>query len=164
MPPTTPYSADLGGREPFASIREATARIRTITSAWAEPQFAKSYAAGKWNARELLTHLAQTELALGNRARMALTVPNYAAQPFDQDKWVAREPRLSGRDATESFLALARMNLTLFEGLSPEDLAITCRHPEYGDISVDWILHTIAGHQRHHLAQLETIARTVGTA
>jgi hypothetical protein len=28
-------------------------------------------------------------------------------------------------------------------------------HPEYGTITVDWIVHLLAGHQIHHLQQLE---------
>ena len=27
-------------------------------------------------------------------------------------------------------------------------------HPEYGSITVDWIIYTLAGHQIHHLNQL----------
>jgi hypothetical protein len=32
-------------------------------------------------------------------------------------------------------------------------------HPEYGALTVQWIVDTIAGHELHHLAQLEAIAR-----
>ena len=45
-----------------------------------------------------MTHLAQTELALGVRARMALATPTYTAQAFDQDAWIGRETRLSGAE------------------------------------------------------------------
>jgi hypothetical protein len=50
------------------------------------------------------------------------------------------------------------MNRAFFAGLSPADLATTLSHPEYGALTVDWILHQLAGHQIHHLAQLEQIA------
>ena len=105
----------------------------------------------------MLTHLAQTELALGTRARMALTVPGYVAQPFDQDAWVARESRLTGPAAAEAFLAVAGMNLMLFEGLSVADREMTPSHPEYGALTVDWIIYQLAGHQIHHKVQLEEV-------
>jgi hypothetical protein len=158
MTPTTPYTADLAGRDPAASIREVVNRVGALTHTWSADKYEQSYAPGKWTAREILIHLAQTELALGNRARMALTIPGYTAQPFNQDAWIPRDARLSGPDATAAFAALARMNVVMFEGVSAAERATAFAHPEYGQISVDWLLHQIAGHQRHHLAQLEQIA------
>lgn len=157
MPPTTPYSKYLGDRDPIESMRQMIDRVRDMSAAWAPADFERTYAPGKWTARQILTHLAQAELALGNRARMALTTKGYVAQAFDQDAWVARETDLSGIEAAESFTALARMNMRLFESLSPTDRAIALSHPEYGALTVDWIVHTIAGHQLNHLAQLEAI-------
>ncbi len=105
----------------------------------------------------MLTHLAQTEMALGTRARMALATPNYAAQSWDQNDWMMLESRTSGADALAAFLAMARMNLVFFEGLSAADRAIRLSHPEYGELTVDWIIHQMAGHQINHLQQLELI-------
>jgi len=121
MPPETPYSKDLGNREPLASMRETADRVRALTSRWSPDQFERSYAPGKWSARLILTHLAQAELAFGNRVRMALSVPNYGAQSFDQDAWIARESRMAGPDAVNAFTALSRMNVVLFETLSAAD-------------------------------------------
>ena len=96
MAPQTPYTDDLGDREPLGAMRDAAARIGTLVAGWTPAQFDRTYAPGKWNARQILTHLAQTELALGNRARMALATPNYQAQSFDQDRWMLREAVLGG--------------------------------------------------------------------
>jgi DinB superfamily len=158
MAPTTPYSDDLSGREPVAAMRDASARIRALAGAWSPAEFERSYAPGKWTARQILTHLAQSEIALGARARMALTTPDYVAQSFDQDKWIAREAAMSGAAALDAFLGIGAMNCRLFETLSPSDRETTLSHPEYGSLTVDWIVHQMAGHQIHHLEQLETIA------
>src|SRR4051794_24025359 len=96
MPPTTPYTADLDNREPVSAMRDSVARIRAIAGGWQPDQFGRSYAPGKWDARQILTHLAQSEIALGYRARMALTSPGYAAQPFDQDQWMSIEAGVAG--------------------------------------------------------------------
>ena len=71
----TPYTADLAGREPIAALREAAERIGALTGDWTPSQFERTYAPGKWSARQILIHLAQTEIALGCRARMALATP-----------------------------------------------------------------------------------------
>jgi len=157
MPPQTPYSADLGSREPIRAMRETVDRIHALTAGWPPDRFERSYAPGKWSARVILTHLAQSEIAFGNRIRMALSTPNYVAQPFDQDTWIARESRTSGADAAGALVALSRMNIALFESLSPNDRQTTLSHPEYGSLTVDWIIHQMAGHQIHHLVQLEEI-------
>ena len=155
--PITPYTSDLGDREPLAAIRDNLDRMAGLARGWSPDRFERSYAPGKWSARQILTHLAQTEMALGARARMALTTPQYVAQAFDQDSWIAREARMSGPEALEAFLALGRMNLVFFEGLSEVDRATPLSHPEYGSLTIDWILHQMAGHQINHLRQLEAI-------
>jgi uncharacterized damage-inducible protein DinB len=158
MSPQTPYTVDLGDRDAIAALRETPAKIRAIAAAWSADDFERSYAAGKWSARQILTHLAQSELALGTRARMALSTPDYSAQSFDQDQWMARESALDGRTALDAFVAIAAMNAALFASLSASDRAATLSHPEYGSLTVDWILHQMAGHQIHHFKQLEAIA------
>ena len=100
---------------------------------------------------------------------MALTHPGYTAQSFDQDAWMNLEAGgagrpggpggLSGRDALDAFLGTAAMNIALFASLSDSDRALSLSHPEYGSLTVDWIVHQMAGHQIHHLKQLEQIAR-----
>jgi hypothetical protein len=138
-------------------MRDTAAGIEAMTAGWTAADFERTYAPGKWSARQILTHLAQAELALGARARMALSTPNYVAQSFEQDAWMARETGLSGRDAANAYVTISRMNASLFEGLSEADRQTPLAHPEYGALTVDWIIHHLAGHQIHHLKQLEQI-------
>ena len=157
MPPETPYTQDLAGRDPLDAMRRVPEQIRAVVASWSPAHWERSYAPGKWTARQILTRVAQTERALGSRARMALATPNYAAQPFDQDEWMARESRLGGGDALLAFVAIGRMNLALFDSLSASDRAVAFSHPEYGALTIDWVIHQMAGHQIHHLQQLEQI-------
>jgi DinB superfamily len=155
---SNPYSDDLAGRDPLEALGDTPFRIRALTQSWTPAQFERRLAPGKWSARQILTHLAQTELALGTRARMALSTSPYAAQAFDQDRWMAREANVSGAEALEALVAIGAMNRALFQSLSAADRATPFSHPEYGDLTVDWLIHQMAGHQIHHLKQLEEIA------
>src|SRR5438045_8055869 len=148
--PMTPYTKDLGDRDPLDAIRDSIERIGALTQDWSPERFERSYAPGKWSARQVLTHLAQTEFALGARARMALTTPNYSAQSWDQESWIGLDSRVTGRDALDAFLSAARMNLAFFAGLSSAQRATSLAHPEYGALTVDWILHQMAGHHINH--------------
>jgi hypothetical protein len=155
--PITPYTKYLGDRDPLEAIRDSVGRVETLARDWTPDRFERSHAPGKWSARQVLTHLAQTELALGTRARMAVATPNYAAESWDQDAWIALDARMLGRQALDTFIAIARMNLSFFEGLPAAQRAIALSHPEYGALTVDWILHQLAGHQINHLLQLERV-------
>lgn len=164
MPPQTPYTPDLGDREPLTAMRDTVARVASLVSGWTPAQFERTYAPGKWTARQILIHLVQTELALGNRARMALATPNYAAQSFDQDRWMAMEsggPRgSSGSEAAAALVAMNAMNRALFGSLSAAERGAPFSHPEYGALTVDWLIHQMAGHVLHHLVQIEQIAKS----
>src|SRR5438552_11973042 len=103
MAPATPYSKYLGDREPIAALRETSSRIDALSSGWLPHDFERTYAAGKWNARQILIHLAHIEMAFGLRVRMALTTPSYTLQPFDQDRWMERESAMDGRTAAAAF-------------------------------------------------------------
>jgi|SRR5689334_21120498 hypothetical protein len=161
MHPVTPYTKYLGEREPIAALRETSARIDTLTAGWLPADFERTYEPGKWSARLILAHLAHIEIASGMRVRMALTTPGYVLQPFDQDRWMEHETAIDGRAAAAAFLALDRLNADLFATLSPADRATPLTHPEHGSITVDWIIHMLAGHQVSHLQSFEQIARQV---
>ena len=153
-----PYAADLGDRDPLRSLRETPAKIQAITLSWTDEQFERSYAPGKWSARRILIHLAQTELALGVRVRYALSQDDYAAQSFNQDEWLAVDDGLDGRTAVEVYAALRRMNLLMWERLSDEQRDRTFAHPEYGRLSVRWVAAQMAGHDLHHLEHFQKIS------
>jgi hypothetical protein len=156
--PTNPYHADLGGRDPIAAMRETPGRIEATVAKMTADQLGRSYAPGKWTAAQLLVHLAQAELALTVRARMALTQPGYVAQPFDQDRWLEKEASSDAVTALAAYLAMRQLNLQLFERLSPAEQAATFQHPEHGQLTVQWLLEMIAGHELHHVAHFEAIA------
>ena len=138
-------------------MRDSLARIAALTEGWTAPDYERPYAPGKWSARRILIHLAQSEIAFGFRARMTLAMPHYASQNFDQDAWMGIESTLSGSEAVAALQGLGTMNAAFFAALTPAQREVTLTHPEFGPISVDWILHQTAGHQIHHLRQLEQL-------
>jgi hypothetical protein len=157
-----PYQDDLGDREPLEALGDTPGRIRAIVSRMTPADLARSFAPGKWTTRQLLVHLAQAELALPVRIRMALSQEGYVVQPFDQNRWMAIEGKVDAGTALDAYVAARRMNLQFLGGLSPADRAVAFHHPEYGEITVDWVMRQMAGHELHHLRQLEAIAGAEG--
>jgi hypothetical protein len=157
MTQSNPYAADLGDRNALDALGETPQRIRSLVEHWPDGRFEKSYAPGKWSARVILIHLAQTELALTTRVRFALSTPGYAAQAFSQDDWIGIDGSTDARTALEAYTTLRRFNLAMFRSLSPAQRDREFTHPEYGTLTVDWVAHQMAGHDIHHWKQLATI-------
>ena len=152
-----PYAADLGDRDPLDALRDTPGRIRDVVQCWTPPQFERSYAPGKWSARQILIHLAQTELALTTRARFALSQDRYAAQSFSQDDWIGLDTHAEASVALDAYMALRRLNVAMLQTLTSEQRSRAFSHPEYGTLTVWWIAAQLAGHDIHHLKQLASI-------
>ena len=155
---SNPYAADLGDRDALTSLAETPQQIARIVERWSEGDFDRTYAPGKWSARKILVHLAQTELALSTRARFALAQDGYQAQSFNQDDWMPLDDHMDARTALNAYLALRQMNLAMWRNLSEDQRTRAFTHPEYGQLNVGWVAAQMAGHDIHHLRQLETIA------
>ncbi len=153
-----PYSDLLSARDPLAVLAETPRRIEEMVRGWDGPRWGVSYAAGKWSAAQLMLHLAHDEIGWGNRVRLAVTQDGYVVQPYDGAAWVALETPSAPDVALAAFAALRRLNVALYRRLTPEQRERTLRHPEFGGISVEWIIRVLAGHDLHHLQQLRAIA------
>src|SRR6476646_7338756 len=147
----------LGGRDPLPVI-EATSRTLTeIVTKVPASRLEWRPAPGKWNAREILCHLADCEIAFGFRLRQMLAEKNHVIQPFDQEKWAGMYGGLSARSAISTFSALREWNLGLIGSTSDEAMAKKVNHPERGEMTFRTIVETMAGHDLNHLIQLDAI-------
>lgn len=155
-----PYAADLGDRNALEALGETPGLIRSIVERWPDARFEQSYAPGKWSMRQVLIHLAQTELALGTRVRFALSQSGYAAQAFSQDDWMPIDSDTDAPTALDVYTTLRRMNLGMFRRLTPGQRERTFTHPEYGELTVGWVANQMAGHDIHHLRHFEMLAGT----
>jgi uncharacterized damage-inducible protein DinB len=156
----TPYAQYLNGRDPVEVMAETIVKTRAAVSRFTPQDFERSHEAGKWTAREVLIHLAHGEIVFGSRVRFALTSDGYTVQPFDQDAWMTLDQQgLDGQAALALFSFTRAFNLGLFKRLTKEQRAKTFTHPERGQIDIEDILVMTAGHELHHLAQLEQVAR-----
>jgi len=152
-----PYAADLGSADPLKALADTSKKIRRLAEKWHKREWERSYAPGKWSARRVLVHLAQTELALTTRVRFAASQDGYVAQPFNQDAWLALDDHADGPTALDAYTALRRLNLALFKGLTPQQRKHPFTHPEYGPLTPEWVAAQLAGHDIHHLKQLQQI-------
>jgi len=153
-----PYADLVGSQDPLSLLASTPNRIADLVRGWDARRWSGTYAPGKWTAAQLILHLAQDEIGFGSRVRLALTVDGYVVQPYDGADWVALETPTDPKTALATFLALRRLNLILYGRIPSDQRARPIAHPDLGEISIDWILRTLAGHDLHHLGHLQVIA------
>jgi DinB superfamily len=155
-----PYAKYLGERDPLETIRETAGAIRRLLERVPADQVAMCAPGKKWNAREIVCHLADCELVFSFRLKQTLAEDSPVLQPFDQEKWALRYGNLDVASALALFEAARRWNVLLVEGTMGEERRRTATHPERGTMTFWTIVETMAGHDTNHLLQLERLAES----
>lgn len=158
MPSTNPYAADLGDHDAITVLSETPAHLTTLIDGWLPADFERTYAPGKWHARQLLVHLLHVEIAFSWRLRMALSSQDYLVQPFEQDEWMHLEALVPAIEAWTAWRSLRAVNLRLARHLKAEQKAKVFTHPAFGSWTVATLIEWVAGHDRHHLPQFDKLA------
>ncbi len=153
-----PYASQLGNQDPLQVLSRTAPELARISQTLGSARINQPPAPGKWSPREVLIHLADAELAFGFRYRQALGEDNHTVQPFDQDLWAKSYSAYDAKQALETFSALRNWNLTLIRSLTAEQMSKPVIHPERGKMVFKTLIETAAGHDVHHLRQLEAIA------
>jgi uncharacterized damage-inducible protein DinB len=135
-----------------------TSRDRAL-AAFALPAdaLARTYAPGKWQARQLLIHISDVECVFLDRLRRVLAQDKALLLAIEPDRWAARLAG-PGRDlatAGRLFAASRESLIELASSLSEADLARTAVHSERGLLTAKQIIDFAAWHAAHHLDQVE---------
>ena len=152
-----PYAAFLEGRDPFTVIAETPAALEQLIRGRDAKALDTPPAPGKWSVRQILIHLADTEIAFGFRLRQAMAEPNHTIQPFDQDRWAEHYSAYDAPTALQTFTVLRRWNIQFLNALPPAAFAKAVTHPERGAMTLETIVETMGGHDRNHIRQIERV-------
>ena len=154
----------LGSRDPLELLAETPAVLRKAVAGLTREQDGTPERPGKWSVRQVVQHLADSELVGGFRFRMVLAHGAPEIAGYDQDLWAER---LGYKDsdlatALDDFEFLRGLNLRLLRRVKPEDMKRVMRHSERGDEPLDHIVNLFAGHDVVHLRQIARIREAIG--
>jgi uncharacterized damage-inducible protein DinB len=153
-----PYAKILGDRNAKEVIASTSSQLEKLFATLGPERAENPPAPGKWNAREILCHLADCEVVFAFRLRQALAEDHHVIQPFDQDRWARTYAAYDVRSALAAFSALRAWNTAFVGALKSEDFSKPVTHPERGQHTIGVIVETMAGHDLNHLRQIEAIA------
>ncbi len=159
-----PYAPFLGDRNAFEVIEQTPGTLAGMAVQLVPASMEWRPAPGKWNAREILCHLADNEIVFAFRLRQTLAETRHVIQPYDQELWAGMYGGLGALAALNAFSALREWNLALIGATPPEKMAKPVNHPERGDMTFRVIVETMAGHDLNHLAQIDRIIAGFATA
>jgi hypothetical protein len=113
--------------------------------------------AKNWAAKEIVSHLRDTEELYTVRAQTTLVTDEPTFLRSDPDRWAAERQYLrdDAAEALAAFRVRRQESLDLFRKLSPAELQRTFIHPAYGRITIDRIVSLLAWHDDLHLDQLQ---------
>jgi hypothetical protein len=116
-------------------------------------------APGKWSIRQIIAHLADTELVLAYRMRTVIAEDNPTIHEFDQDAW-ALKLDYSRRKPKQSLETLRRLRTENHELLKELPLAAFGRpgvHSKRGPFTLEGLVETYSEHTENHARQMQEI-------
>ena len=153
----------LGEQEPLAVLKTTAGKVKRAVARMTPRQLGKPEASGKWSVKQVVQHLADSELVWGWRLRLVLSHDRPTITGYDQDAWAERlgYDKVDIKRALADFTVLREANLRLLKRTTPADLARVGVHSERGEESVAHWMKLYAGHDILHLNQIERIRRAV---
>jgi DinB superfamily len=156
---SAPYAEALGDQDPIIVMATTPDRLRKAVRGLTEAQLAKRPLPGKWSIKEIVAHLADGEMILGSRYRFVAAHERPVIIGYDQDAFVVMlgVGNTTTADLLDDFALARAVNLGLLDRLPAESFDRIGIHSERGEESILKMLHMVAGHDVHHLRQIETI-------
>jgi hypothetical protein len=109
----------------------------------------------KWSAREIVHHLADSEMTAAIRLRLLLAEERAAIRPYDQDEFARKlfyDRPIAG--SLQAFEAARRSTGELLERLGEADWTKEGTHPEHPHYGVVRWLELYAAHAHNHAEQI----------
>lgn len=142
-------------------FRRGPELIAVATTGVAGEQLDYAPAPGKWSIRQIVWHLADTELVGAVRFRWVIAEDDPLLAAYNQDAWASRLGYSSRRfsPALETFRRLRADNYELLKQLPAESFSRTARHAERGPLTLLDLVRMYAEHAENHARQILEIRR-----
>ena len=138
------------------TIETYTIRLRETVDLLSDEDLSRTYREGSWTVRGLVHHIADSQLNMYQRLKLALTDKNPTVPAFDQDKWAIQpDTNLPVESSIKMLEGINERIVSLGNSLTEELLDRTFTHQINGKITVATKVAKLAWHEEHHLAHIK---------
>src|SRR5690606_3827662 len=143
-------------QEWLKEIETYTMRLRETVDSLGDEDLSKTYRDGSWTVRQLVHHIADSQLNMYQRLKLALTDENPTVPNFNQDEWAIQpDTKLPVESSIKMLEGINERIVSLGSSLNEEQLNRTFIHQKNGVISVATKVAKLAWHEEHHLAHIK---------
>ncbi|RKQ30381.1 YfiT family bacillithiol transferase [Oceanobacillus halophilus] len=133
-----------------------TTRLRETVDSLDDKALSKTYRDGSWNVRELVHHIADSQLNMYQRLKLALTGESPTVPAFDQDEWAIQpDTKIPVESSIKMLEGINERIVSLGQHLTEEQLDRYFVHQTNGKITVATKVAKLAWHEEHHLAHIK---------
>ncbi|MFB4168228.1 YfiT family bacillithiol transferase [Virgibacillus sp. JSM 102003] len=137
-------------------IETYTIRLRETVAPLSDEELSSTYRDGSWTVRQLVHHIADSQLNMYQRLKLALTDENPTVPAFDQDKWAIHpDTELPVESSIKMLEGINERIVSLGSSLTEDQLDRVFTHPKNGKITVAAKVAKLAWHEEHHLAHIK---------
>lgn len=137
-------------------IKTYIVRLAFVVEGLPEDGLQKTYREASWNVRELVHHIADSQLVMYQRLKLALTDDHPSVPPFDQDAWAELADMTMPIESSVAMLkGINERIVQLGLSLTEEQLTRSFTLQPDTVISVGTKLAKLAWHEEHHLAHIK---------
>lgn len=137
-------------------IESYTERLRKAVDSLSEEELSKTYREGSWTVRQLVHHIADSQLNMYQRLKLALTDDAPTVPGFIQDEWAVQPD--TELPVESSIRMLEGMNARITKvarNLTDAQLDRYFIHGTNGKITVATKVAKLAWHEEHHLEHIK---------
>ncbi|MCM3709846.1 YfiT family bacillithiol transferase [Sporosarcina luteola] len=152
-----PEKATLANvQEWLKDIEKYTIQLREVVHSLNEEELSKTYRDGAWTVRQLVHHIADSQLNMYQRLKLALTDENPTVPAFDEEKWAIQpDTQLPVESSIKMLEGINERIVALGKSLTEEQLDRIFTHQKNGEITVGTKVAKLAWHENHHLAHIK---------
>jgi hypothetical protein len=146
-------------RELIERYRRGVAEVEQALEGFPADALSARSIPGKWSAREIVQHLADSESISGQRLRKLLAEERPVIHGYDQERYAVRL-RYNEREmgpALEAFRAARATTAQILEAMTPDDWKREGWHTESGAYTPETWLRIYAVHAHDHAAQIRRL-------
>ncbi len=146
-------------KELLERYRRGAELVATVMTGAAGAELDFKPAPDKWSVRQIVAHLADSEMVGGDRFRRLIAEENPTLIYYDQDAWAEKlnYHRRKTSEAMESFRRMRAENYDILKDQPEEAFERAGTHSQRGRISLRDMVELMANHAESHSRQIREV-------